>query len=263
MRLIDLTLPLFEGMGIGNCYPTERSFEIEPIVRWEDPRGIRLETYSMYAEQGTRFVLPSAVRTRKDETKIDEVDLKDIVFRDTVVIDIPKEANEAITVEEVESACVRADFREGDALLVRTGWGDVERLDELGDDYELTTPYFLDEACARIVEILRQKKSNLFCFDTANMGNWKFVKAEWCSRKPRPSSWPSPEARKFVAEVYSKRIIPPEGEWATRLAMAGIMQLGVLANCMEIKKERVKLIILPLRVRGAVMSPCHVVAVEE
>lgn len=262
MRLVDLSLPLYEGMSAGRLFPQERPFQIEGIMTWEQ-HGMRMDTYSIYSEQGTRLIMYSIVAPRRDGPKLDEAK---IVLQDTVVIDIPKGPGEAITAEDIESAVVKADYREGDALLIRTGWGDNERYRVLGDDYVLKSPYYDgDRTWRKLLEIMTAKRSHLFCYDTANAGNMVKVLEEWLAQKPLPKSWPSPEARAYVKKMaagLSKRTMVEGGLGLFRMCHAKINLLGGLVNCGEIKKERIKLIALPLKVQGGTMAPCNVVAIE-
>jgi kynurenine formamidase len=250
-------------MTPGDVFPQERPFEIESVFSW-DIDGLRTDNFSVYGEQGTRLLLYSSLEAVKDGPKLDEID---IVLQDTVVVDVPKGPKEVVTGEEVERACAKADFRQGDALIVRTGWGDGERYYKLGRDYELKSPYYGgDETWKKIVEILTAKKCPLFCYDTANAMNMAESYRDWVEQKPRPKPWPSPEAKARVRkefEALQLKKMPEEGRVLLRVSRARINMIGGLVNCGEIKKERVKLIALPLRVKGATAAPCNVVAIEE
>ena len=261
MRLIDLTMPLFEGMGMQNCYPQERSFVLERMAPDYNPNLI---SYTMFCEPGTRIVLP-LLGGINPNVNLETVELTDIMFRDAVIVDIPKEAGQGLTAEEIENACSKADYRQGDALIIRTGWGTVERLEQLGDDYQWQSPNYPDAACEKLREIMTAKKSDIFGYDTASMSDYAHVKPGW-EALGRPKNWPSPEAKEFLkkmAEERKKNPPPPEGRGPTRIYKAGITLLGGLVNVASISKERVKLIALPLKIRGEAMAPVRVVAIEE
>lgn len=261
MRLIDLTMPLFEGMGMGNCYPQERSFILEKMAPDYNPH---LVSYTMFCEPGTRIVLPLLGNVNK-EVNLENQELTDIMFRDAVIVDIPKEMEQGVTAEEIESACTKADFRQGDALIIRTGWGTVERLEQLGDDYQWRSPNYPDPALKKLLEIMRAKRSDIFGYDTASMSDYATVKPGWAARGS-PKNWPSPEAKDFINQMKERRQKnppPPEGSGPSRIYKAGITLLGGLVNVTSIRKERVKLIALPLKVRGEAMAPVRVVAIEE
>ena len=267
MRVINLTMPLYEGMGVGRIYPQESEFIIESITSWEEG-GARLDVFHVYCEQGTRLIMPSILLMDKDKPTVDEAN---IVLQDTVIVDIPKGTGEVITVEDIEQALPKADWQPGDALLIRTGWGDNERYLEMGEDFWTRCPFYQgDDVWKKIVEFMKAKQSNIFCYDTANAADMNALYSDWMAMKPRPKTWPSPEAKERMKkrvqqrwEDFAKWSNPEEGQGLFRLTRAGMMAIGGLINCGQIKKSRVKLIALPLRVKGVAMAPCHVVAIEE
>ncbi len=267
MRTIDLTMPLFEGMGMGACYPQESPFTIDRIVP-----GQGLARYSMCSEPGTRFCLPGFVGTNK-EIYLENHDITNNILCDAVIVNIPKQTGETATAKEVEDAFAKADFRDGDVAILRTGWGDVKRLEELGDDYQWESPNFgADDTCKKLTEILKAKNCPILGYDTASMSDYAELKPAWEARG-RPETWLrkerdwSPEARKYMLEQAEKRKAappaPPEGRGIMRIFKAGISFMGGLVNVMSIRKERVKLIILPLKIRGEYFSPVRVVALED
>jgi len=143
--IIDLTMHIYEGMAIGRVFPQEQEFIIEDVLNYDD-HGLRLCRFTMWQEPGTRINLGSLAAPRRDQPKLDEIDLNDLYEKDTVILDIPKEAEESVTAEDVEEAFNKADYREGDWVIVHTGWGDNQRYFELGDDYALKSPYYSGEA---------------------------------------------------------------------------------------------------------------------
>ncbi len=266
MKMISLTMPLYEGMGYGGVYPQEQPFQVEWIYTWE-VHGHQRGVHTFSSEPGTRMILPSIAAEKKDTPKLDEIDLTKFVLRDTVILDVPKGANEVVMPEEIDQALSKVDLRPGDALLVRTGWGTEERLLELGDDYELTSPYYSDEGVARVVEVMKQNNSDLFCYDVANMGDYLKMKATWAAQKPRPKSWMSAEAKAVVAEQSEKSnrywSAPGERRGVMRLFAADIAAIGGIVNATRITKPRFKLIALPFRVKGWGVAGCYAMAIED
>ncbi len=267
MRVIDLTMPLFEGMGMGGCYPQESPFTIDRIVP-----GQGLARYSMCSEPGTRFCLPGFVGTDKD-TYLENFDISNNIMRDAVIINIPVKMGQTATVKDVENAFAKADFRKGDIAILYTGWGDVKRLEKMGDDYQWKSPNFgADDTCKKLTEILKAKNCPVLGYDTASMSDYVDLKPAW-EALGRPKTWLrdkrdwSPEARKYTLEQAAKRKAappaPPEGRGIMRIFRAGICFMGGLVNVASIKKERVKLILLPLKIRGEYFSPVRVVAIED
>lgn len=261
-RIVDLTMHIYEGMGIGRVFPQEQEFIIEDVFTYEK-HGMRLCRFTMWQEPGTRLNIGSLSASRRHQLKLDELDLNDLYERDAVVLDIPKNAGEAVTAKEVEDAFAKADYREGDWVVIHTGWGDNQRYFELGDDYALKSPYYSDEGTARLAEIMTANGSGLFGYDTASAGHpAKHIIPEWSERKPRPAGWPSAEAKEYVNNYTPEKIME---DWAgvMPLPQAGIMILGGLVNLGALKKPRVKLTIFPLKIKGVGGGPCRVAAIEE
>ena len=150
MRLIDLTMPIWEGMGMGGCYANESPFTIERILPDKTEWG--LARFCMDSEPGTRVVLP---RGGDQESQ----DLSDMMFRDAVIVDIPLGIDEHMTPEKLDAAIPKADFRKGDVLIIRTGWGTLERLEEMGIDYQWRSPNYPAPACERLYEIMKAKNN--------------------------------------------------------------------------------------------------------
>lgn len=260
--MINLTMPFFEGMGYSTVYPQEQPFTVEWIYTWEK-HGHQRGVHIFSSEPGTRMILPSISVEQKDSPKLDEIDLQQFVLRDTAILDVPKGAEEVITAADIDKAMAKADVRQGDAILVRTGWGTEKRLMELGDKYELTSPYYSDEACVRLLEIMNRYKSNLFCYDVANCSDYTQTKATWCKLQPRPKSYVSSEAKAFLAEQDQLRHGPGPRRNVMRFFEAGIAAIGGMVNCTEISKPRFKLTALPFRIKGWGVAGCSAIGIED
>jgi kynurenine formamidase len=111
--------------------------------------------YDVFSEQVTMALqnctyLETPAHMNADATKIDELPLERCYMVDTVVLQIPKQANEAISVEDIESALDEAGetLKSGDALLVATGWDTHWN----ADDFMTDPPYFLAEAIYWILD---------------------------------------------------------------------------------------------------------------
>ncbi len=261
-RVIDLTMHIYEGMGIGRVFPQEQEFIIEDVLTYEQ-HGLRLCRFTMWQEPGTRLNLGSLAASRRNQPKLDEIDLGELYEKNTIILDIPKAAEEEVTPEEVEQAFDKADYREGDWVIIHTGWGDNQRYFGLGDDYALKSPHYSNEATQKLAEIMSANKSKLFGYDTASMGHpAKYIIPEWCQQKPRPKGWPSDEAKEYIRNYTAEKL---KADWGgvMPLPQAGIMILGGLVNVGVLKKKRVKLTIFPLKIKGVGGGPCRVAAIEE
>lgn len=262
MKIIDLTMPIYEGMPFGTLWPYEQQVIIESPLKWEK-HGLRLDNLHMFCEPGTRLVMPSLGAARKDEPKVDEIELDKVILRDTVIVDLPKKAGEVITLTDVEAVFKDARLNPGDAVLLRTGWGDDERYYKMGEDYVLQTPYYAKDATARIAEIMKEKGCDLFFYDSANMGLPKVhLIPEWVKAQPRKPGWPSEESKAY-AEAYTTEKIIADWEGVLPMGPARIIAIGCIVNCGAISKSRVKTVSLPLKIRGAAVTPCSVIAIED
>ena len=255
MRVIDLTLPLYEGMPYGDIYPFETPFRIEMFGN----SRMKREIYHMNGEPGTRRMMGSGGLKIEDGN---------IVLQDVAIVHIgPKGAGEQVTIQDIERGVAQADIHEGDGLIFHTGWGDDERWRKMGLDWELMCPYYgVDEVFQKIAEVMVANKSKLFCYDTANAYNMRERWKTWIDKKPKPKSWPSDDSKEWL-EAWEKdeSIGPPvvPGKLLGRLGAIGATYIGAVVNVGAIKKPRVKLIALPLKILGVGLSPCNVIAIEE
>jgi kynurenine formamidase len=248
-------------MPVGNVWAWDVPFQTQRITTIER-HGFELFMITMHSETGTRLMPPCL----SDPTlpKIDELDLRSLVLRDTLVVDLPKGPGEEITAEDIEMAVVPAGLGEGEALLIRTGWGDGERYYELGDDYARQTPHFAQSGAERLVAFMKERKSDLLASDIAYYG-WggRYMLPEWASKPPweRPP-FPSPEAIRYL-HAYTLEKVRADWGSAAVFTAGRIMLVAALVNCGALTRQRVKLIILPLKIRGGAAAPCRVVALEE
>ncbi|MBI2979307.1 MAG: hypothetical protein HYY41_00505 [Chloroflexi bacterium] len=153
MKIIDLTAPLYEGQPFQHGHMGFRAHPIwpEPFKATEtrsyDPDGSRFHVYTIFCEPGTRLILAGFRKDYKDGPTLDTIDLKKIVFRDAVVIDIPK----------------------GDAILTRTGWGDNERYFKMGHLYRENGPHFNVASGNKLMELMEKNGSDMYTYDMCDM----------------------------------------------------------------------------------------------
>ncbi|MBI2304875.1 MAG: cyclase family protein [Chloroflexi bacterium] len=235
MRLTDLTMPLYEGMGTGYQHRSLEGgdlWDTQVKIRkgWNyETHGRSIWSINVFLESGTRLVLASFQGQFKDSPRIHQVMTK-YFMRDAVILDIPKGAEEVVTAEDVERAYSKVPAQKGDAIMVRTGWGDNERYLKMGRDYHIRTPHYINKSAQKIGEIMESLGSDLFLYDTSNMIGL------------------NPETGE------REGLLPFRPHWA---------MLGGLVNCGAIQKQRVKIAALPFKVLDAGISLCSVVAVEE
>lgn len=262
MRLIDLTMPLWKGMPVCSTFPMNTSFRIEDSLCYET-HGYRMYAITVDTEGGTCFMQPSQSARHRSGRMLPDIPLEEIILRETIVLTIPKKQREVIEADDIEAAFRASQMRDGDAVLVRTGWGDDERYFDKSLDYVLDTPHYSKAGATRLAEHMVRRKSNLFLSDTALLGYpEKHFIPEWCSRRPRPPNYPSPEAKEYL-KTYTKERMKEDWEAFEAFPPNNITACKCLANCAKIGKERIKLIVLPLKILGAPSSTCRIVAVEE
>ena len=114
-----------------------------------------------------------------------------------------------------------------------------------------------------IAKFMVDKESNLFLSDTALLGYpYKHFIPEWCKRKPKPSNYPSTEAKEYL-KSYTKDKMKEDWETFEAFPPNNITACKCLVNCGQITKEHIKLIVLPLNILNAPSSTCRVIAVED
>lgn len=197
--------------------------------------------------------------------KIGEIDLATLTDRSAVIIDIPKKAGEEITDRDIHERVVGdPDYREGDALLIRTGWGNGERYRQLGDEYATTTPHFSDHGARDLATVMREKKTDILGVDVAYIGNLApyHMRPEWVDLPP----WIRPPFPSENARIYMRHYTPEMGrkDWGASRYLHGVgTVLAALCNLDRIRSKHVRLTALPLYVAAAPGAPVTVAAVEE
>jgi kynurenine formamidase len=280
MRLIDLSMPIWEGAGYGEILPMPNT----PVRFVEymayDRHGVRMTRLKLDDETGSPFMTPvQGSPYRKDplapnplyKWKLDEIPLDQLVLRDTVVLDVPGEDGHVITAEEIDTAVRNADYRDGDEILVRTGWGTTDKAFELRDDYCLKSPSWSYEACVRMAEIMERKDSKIIMTDCALIMTPAYQGYGWSVGEermvPRPKPWPSAEARERMMDLPPGTFSPAPpsvGRGGYRDLVAKTMAIcKCLVDANLLKQTRIQMIILPMLISKGGASPCRFIAVED
>src|SRR5262245_19934641 len=157
MRLIDLTMPIWEGAGYGEILPFTNSSVRLLEYMFYDQHGLRMTRMKLDGEMGSPVMVPQQ-RNPFDHTPLqpnlktswtlDEIPHEKLILRDIANLDVRAEEGHEIVPAEMETAIKRADYRKGDEVLVRTGWGTRQRAYELGVDYYKRTPSIHYDAAA-------------------------------------------------------------------------------------------------------------------
>jgi kynurenine formamidase len=255
MNFIDLTMPLNHQWMPDEVLPTSVKFFLGPKDHQE--KGIVVGS-----DTGTCLTLPSVFADFRRTTRLDELPVEKLVLRSTTVATIPKGNEEEITWTDVEKAIDSSRPAKGDALLIRTGWGDRSYHELEGGAYVLQSPRFSLEAAKYLGERMRANDSDLLLVDTAVLG-WPgtHLIPEWCSMLPTPPV-ESSEARMYL-HLYNTDKAKADFAVEMEFARLNIMTVRKLVRCGQVKKPKVKVIVAPLQIVRGVAATCRVVAVED
>ena len=251
MKFVELTMPLNHQWMPDEVLPTSVKFFLGPKNHQE--KGMVIGS-----DSGTCLTLPSVFEAFRRTARLDEVALDRLVLRPAAVLRIAKAEHEEISRADVEKAFDAARPAQGDAVLVATGWGDRP----YGESYVLGSPHLSLEAAQYLAKRMNEIQSDLLLVDTALIG-WpdKHLIPEWCSFLPTPAA-ESAEARMYL-HLYDGAKAQQDFAVEVELAQAGIMTVRKLIRCGQIKKDKIKIIVSPLKVVRGVASTCRVVALED
>lgn len=256
MAYFELTLPLDHEWMPDEGFPFATRFFLGPKNHPE--KGIVIGS-----ETGTSITLPAEFAECRKTRRLHEVPVAELFLRSTAIVDIPKRNREAITEQDLRSALANAELESGDAILIRTGWGNGEMYRSPGGKYVWESPHLAPGAGELLASAVKQKGSNLVLTDMAVIG-WpdKHLIPEWCSFQPMPACYPSPEGRMYV-HLYTPEKARADFAVERALAEAGIMTVKRLIRCGDITHKKVKIIVSPLHIVRGVASTCRVIAVQE
>ena len=256
MEYQELTLPLNHEWMPDEIFPTATRFFLG--TRYHPDKGIVVGS-----ETGTCITLPAVFSEFRKTARLNEVPIEKLFLRPATVLDVAKKDGEEITTQDIQQVLKSSDPEPGDAILIRTGWGDSGACTEPGPRYMLESPHFSVEAAEFLGHVLVENKSDLLLTDLAMIGRPdKHLIPEWCSLEPPPSPWPSPEARVYL-HLYSSDKAEKDFAAEMALAKAGVMTVKRLIHCGAIQGPRVRIIVSPLHVVRGVAATCRVVAVQD
>ena len=214
MRLIDLTMPIWEGAGYGEILPfTNSPVRFSEYMVYQK-HGIRMTRMKLDGETGSPLMVPHQRMpfdpaplqpNPKFSWTLDEIPLDRLILRETTIIDIRVGEEHEITPEEMKDAINRADFRREDEVLVRTGWGTRRRAYELGIDYYKRTPSIHYDAAAILAEKMDEMGSSIFMTDCGLVNPPSVQGNNWFRGEtpliPLPKPWPSAEAHERALDL--------------------------------------------------------------
>jgi kynurenine formamidase len=286
MRMVDLSMPIWDGAGYGEILPMPNT----PVHLFEymtyDQHGMRCTELKIDDESGSPFMTiwqraPHTTGPLEDGGrylwKLDEVPLERLVLRDCAVLDVPGSDGYEITGEDIDRAVAAADFRKGDVALVRTGWATRQKAYELGVQYGLVGPSWSYDACMRMAAAMRERDSDIVMTDAPLIMTPAYQGWGWSTGPdrivPMPRPWPSIESRERLLDLPAQND-PTKTEQPQRpghLAKGGyrewITDVIAICKCLvdadQLTANRVRMIMMPLLVRGGGAAPCRFIAVED
>ena len=256
MELFDLTMPLDWEWMPDEVFPTSTHFLLAP--RRHPAKGL-----TMGNETGTCLLLPSQFAELRKTTRVHELEPERLFLRDAAVVTVPAGPGQTLGPTELEPALAASGIAPGDALLLRTGWGD--RVDELRatDRYVRQSPYLTEEGASLLASAMDEHGTELLMTDTAVIGMpSRHLLPQWADMMPRPAPWPSVEAHAYLRGYTADRVAE---DWAADLvlARAGKVVVRKLVNCSALPEGRLKVIVAPLHVVRAIGATCRVIALRE
>ena len=256
MRFLELTMPLDHEYMPDEIFPTATPFILAPSGHTD--KGLSLGT-----ETGTCLTLPSQFTGSRKTARLHELAPEKLTLRETLVVDLPMEEGSEVSPEDIDRALAGTEVRSGDALLLRTGWGDKDWYQRPGTRYMMGTPHFSADGAARLASQMQDRGSDLLLTDMALIAlPDKHLIPEWLPMTPRPEPWPAPKAEGYLSTYAPEKMAD---DYAAALAFAdvGIMTVKRLVNCAALGSSRIRIIVGPLNLVRGVGSTCRVIAVEE
>lgn len=188
--------------------------------------GAKLTGFSMTAHTGTHLDAPLHVMG-SDAESIDTFPV-DYFIGDAALLDIPRGKNQPITGDDLEKAGKHAN--DGDIIIIRTGW--LEKT--FGKKEFEESPYLTEDAADWLIKL----KARIAGYD---------FNQEYALRDFRRGI----QVKAEDCYVHLK------------LLGNGVLNLEYLNNLSKISRPRLKLIALPLLLKGCEAAPCRAVAIEE
>jgi kynurenine formamidase len=255
MKFIELTMPLNHHWMPDEILPTAVKFFLGPKDHQE--KGIVLGS-----DTGTCLTLPSVFSDFRKTARLHELPSEKLVLRPTTIARVPKSDEQEISKEDAESTLESARPGKGDALLITTGWGDRTYRAAQDGSYLLQSPRVSLEAAKYLGPRMKENDNDLLLIDTAQLG-WpgKYLIPEWCSLLPTPPV-ESGEARMYL-HLYNADKAREDFAVEMEFARFGIMTVRKLVDCGSIAKDKIKVIVAPLKIVRGVASTCRVVGVED
>lgn len=255
MHLLDLTLPLDHDYMPDEVLPSAAAFVVAPQTHPD--KGFLVGT-----ETGTCLTLPAQFDEYRKTRRLHELAPEELVLRPTALLDVPAGEGVTITAEMLRPALDALRLERGDAVLLRTGWGDQGRERLGGSSYLLGGPRLDLEAARALADFMRSRGSDFLLTDLALLAHLDAHQIpEWTSLLPRPRPYPSTESQMYL-HLYRREQADADYAVARVFAAAGIMTVKRLVGCGALAGPRCRIIVGPLHLVRGVGATCRVIALE-
>ncbi len=245
---------------MGHSLPWDSPYRTEEITSYSI-HDARLFHICSGSETGTRLASPRFFLP--DKPCISDIPLTDLVNRPTAIITIPKTDGEGIDVLDIERGFDEAEIHSGDAVLVRTSWGERERYKNAGEKYTFESPFFKADGARLLIQLMEKFESNLLLTDCVYLDKVgkESVRKDWVKypfwlRPPYPSDQAKAYLQRYTGQIAREN-------WAaSKIILDKCWSVLALIDGEKIESKRVLITCLPMFVVNAGVAPCTVIATE-
>ena len=112
-------------------------------------------------------MLPSQFDEFRKTTRVHELELDRLLLRDTTIVSVDVSDTPEIDLARVKAALEGITIGAGDAVLLRTGWGDDVTRFKGTARYVLDSPYLTADAAEHLGQVMRARVCDVLVVDTA------------------------------------------------------------------------------------------------
>jgi arylformamidase len=137
-------------------YPNNPVESLDPLLRQANGDGCNVSMIHHFSHNGTHLDTP--FHHDSEGRKIEELPIEDFIYEKPVLINIPKDYCEEISVADLQAF----DLSKADAILIRTGFDELRKTDPVG--YSVMFPGLSLEAAKYVREELPNLKTLIIDF---------------------------------------------------------------------------------------------------
>lgn len=232
-RVVDLSHPIDEALAIEIGHiKFHRDYDY-------DVRGFRSHWFEMHNHNGTHVDAPE--HTEPGGASIDDIDVQ-VFYGDGVVLDLTPytQADVAFTLEQVKEAeaKVRGGVRSGDFVILRSDWYKTYGTER----YWPKSPWLELEAAEYLVN---ERHVRGLGYDFSQEGGAR-------------------DHAELQARIDAGEAKPGEDMVIHHLVLGnGLYHVECMTNLAEIRKDRFKIVVAPLPLKGVEAAPARVFVIED